>query len=230
MTSLKCDHSNQPCNYISEVLGHEGKSTPLAELKKRGWVTSLCAGVGGAAPGFALFQVTLGLTSEGICTSLDATCINSDLRPVVDCPVHREEIVATIFEYVELMRATGPEEWRFNEIQNLVRIDWRFLEKIGAADTTIHSASELHLPQGYPEEHILHSEAKFNPQLISEQLDFLEPANCRIFVGTKDPLPGREFWPLRETWFGTEHDIRPLDPSRFKVNPCVLPLKPWLDD
>jgi nardilysin len=38
---------SKPCDYIGHLLGHEAQGSLLSALKKKGWVTSCVAGVGG---------------------------------------------------------------------------------------------------------------------------------------------------------------------------------------
>ena len=57
----------------------------------------------------------------------------------------------------------------------------------------------------------------WDPQAMTAVLDLLTPENCRVLIGTKEPLEGRPFWSQKETYYGTEYDIRPLDLDSFNA-------------
>lgn len=55
----------QPEQYLSHLIGHEGKGSILSELKSKGWCNSLLAGHSTAARGFGFFDIMVDLTKEG---------------------------------------------------------------------------------------------------------------------------------------------------------------------
>lgn len=55
----------QPEQYLSHLIGHEGKGSILSELKSRGWCNSLLAGHSTSARGFGFFDIMVDLTEEG---------------------------------------------------------------------------------------------------------------------------------------------------------------------
>ena len=55
----------KPANFLSHFLGHEGPGSLYSYLKNKGWATSLGSGPQNLARGFAMFKVTVYLTSEG---------------------------------------------------------------------------------------------------------------------------------------------------------------------
>lgn len=52
--------------YLSHLVGHEGKGSLLSALKARGWATELCAGVSDQSTATWLFDVTITLTEAGL--------------------------------------------------------------------------------------------------------------------------------------------------------------------
>ena len=60
----------KPEDYLSHLIGHEGKGSLLAALKQRGWATGLSAGVGEGGmernSGYSLFDVSITLTEAGL--------------------------------------------------------------------------------------------------------------------------------------------------------------------
>ncbi|CEF64338.1 Insulin-degrading enzyme [Strongyloides ratti] len=60
------DYKHLPNDYISHLLGHEGKGSILQELRQRGWATGLSAGSRSISKGTEMFCVDITLTNEGV--------------------------------------------------------------------------------------------------------------------------------------------------------------------
>ena len=63
---LRDDYKSGPVDYLSHLIGHEGKGSLLSELKERKWCNSLVAGQKSGAKGFSFFEVGVDLTVEGV--------------------------------------------------------------------------------------------------------------------------------------------------------------------
>lgn len=91
----------------------------LPQLKTRGWISSLTAGVTDT-DGYdcgtyaARFDVTMKLTAEGIS--------------------HWSDIVQVVFEYLLVLRTNGCPEWVFEELKALADISFRFQEENSAVE------------------------------------------------------------------------------------------------
>lgn len=55
----------QPEQYLSHLIGHEGRGSILSELRSRGWSNSLLAGHSTSARGFGFFDIMVDLTKDG---------------------------------------------------------------------------------------------------------------------------------------------------------------------
>ena len=88
-------YRQKPLSYIAHLLGNEGSGSLMSLLKTRGFINTLAAGGGVSGSNFREFTVSLNLTPKG----LD----------------HIDEIVQTVFQYIELIRQQGLDEWRFAE-------------------------------------------------------------------------------------------------------------------
>ena len=70
LPSLRGQYRRKPEDYLSHLVGHEGRGSLLSGLKARGWATQLSAGVGDG--GFErssatyLFDVSVTLTEAGL--------------------------------------------------------------------------------------------------------------------------------------------------------------------
>jgi insulysin len=60
----------KPANFITYFAGHEGPGSLHSYLKKQGWITALSAGTQNLARGFAMYKLTIHLTSEGFRASV----------------------------------------------------------------------------------------------------------------------------------------------------------------
>lgn len=59
-------HPDQsPTSILSHLLGHEGPGSSFAVLQTAGLISSLSTGTGASGPDFTLFEIDIGLTSEG---------------------------------------------------------------------------------------------------------------------------------------------------------------------
>jgi len=175
---------SSPGHYLGHLIGHEGPGSLLSELKKRGWVSNLTGGCKAGANGFMFFIVNVDLSEEGI--------------------DHVDDIVTLVFQYLNMLRQAGPQEWVFEECKNLGEMSFRFKDKERPRSLTSNTAGSLF---DYPVEdvisgsYILH---EFRPDLIEDVMSRLIPENVRIavigrkFQGTTDKT---------EPWYGTEYSI-----------------------
>ena len=142
----------------------------------------------------ALFTATIKLTDEGFERS--------------------DEVISLFFQYVEMMRRTGPQEWSWREAQGLRGIEFRFKEEEGAADYTEALAMTM---RRYAHEDCLRGDYLFHeyaPEDISEVLSHITPRAC-VYVlsdhGFDADAPGVE----RERWFNVPFTRETVDPAKL---------------
>jgi len=173
-----------PGHYLGHLIGHEGQGSLLSELKNRGWVNELVGGQHSGAKGFMFFGVNVDLTEAGI--------------------EHVDDIITLIFQYLNLLRKEGPQEWIFRECQDLSSMGFRFKDKERPSSYTCSCAATLH---DYPMVEVLSGGYlfdKYDPQLISDILDKLRPSLTRVTViGQK--FSGQT--DIKEEWYGTEYSM-----------------------
>lgn len=63
LTQLYCKKAE---DYLSHMVGHEGRGSLLSALKARGWASELCAGVLDQSSAAWFFDVTITLTEAGL--------------------------------------------------------------------------------------------------------------------------------------------------------------------
>ena len=84
-----------PGRYITHLVGHEGEGSLAYGLKKRGLVHSVLTWCENE-PRYSLFNCMIEFTDEGW--------------------AKKEDVVLAAFEYVNMMKKAGPQEWVFNEL------------------------------------------------------------------------------------------------------------------
>ncbi|KAF3827763.1 hypothetical protein GH733_000998 [Mirounga leonina] len=175
-------YKSNPGHYLGHLIGHEGPGSLLSELKSKGWVNTLVGGQKEGARGFMFFIINVDLTEEGI--------------------LHVEDIILHMFQYIQKLRAEGPQEWVFQECKDLNAVAFRFKDKERPRGYTSKIAGILHY---YPLEEVLTAEyllEEFRPDLIEMVLDKLRPENVRVAIVSKS-FEGKT--DHTEEWYGTQY-------------------------
>lgn len=81
----------------------------MAALKERGWSNNLVAGNRPAPRGFGFFGISVDLTEEGM--------------------NHVEEIIKLVFQYINMLKKTGPLDWLHREQKDISAMTFRFKDK-----------------------------------------------------------------------------------------------------
>ncbi|CAJ1396757.1 unnamed protein product [Effrenium voratum] len=107
--------------------------------------------------------------------------VNISLTPEGDA--HREEILALLFEYVEQVRAAGPQEEIFKELASLQEINFAHKEDSPLPDDFAASAAmALHR---YPPKEVLRGPFaldEWRADVVEEYLSKLTADNCLVFI------------------------------------------------
>ena len=158
---LRPHYRAHPLALVSHLLGHEGRGSLLSVLKAHGWAEGLSAGPGIGHEDFATFGVTIQATEAGL--------------------AHRDEVVASVFAYLDLVRERGIEAGYHKELARMARIGFRFLEEAEPRSHAVSLASALHV---YPVREVLTAPWRFDafdPGLERRFLAALVPE--RVLVG-----------------------------------------------
>jgi insulysin len=187
---------------ISYLIGDEGVGSVLANLKKRGWATSLSAGAGGDSSDFTVFNIRISLTKEG--------------------KKHVQEITATIFRYIDLLKQKKNLLSYYEETQKIAANEFKFKEKDQPAGYVSSLAARLHTVES---EHILsapwiHKEYKQN--LVDIILSHLRLDNLQVVL--TDPQAETD---ALEKWYQTPYKVETFNfsVSMDKSNDLSLPPK-----
>ncbi|KAJ2632205.1 metalloprotease, partial [Coemansia sp. RSA 1694] len=116
----KAMYRHDPFAYIAHLIGHEGQGSIKANLRNQGWAANLSASANtDENKGFAEFSIYINSAPEGL--------------------EHYVDVLHAVFAYVQMLVASGPQEWIYLEIATLRRIINVFMPN----DFTVKSANML---------------------------------------------------------------------------------------
>lgn len=200
LPSLLHKYRSKPMQYVSYLLGDEGKGSLLSFLKRRMWAISAQAGneESGSEHNtmFALFNMSITLTEEGL--------------------KHLNEVIEAVFSYISLIRKVGPQRRIFDEIKLISNTSFRFATEDTPVNNVENLCESMHLYP--PEDYMAGSELyyDFDPKAITMVVDHLTPSKLNVMITTKDPPDGIKF-EMVEKWFGTRYvDVAITEPVRNK--------------
>ena len=174
-----------PGSYLSHLVGHEGPGSLLSELRASGWAIGLTAGTRVGGRGFSFFYVSIDLTEEGI--------------------EHVDDSIHVVFQYLSMLKNSGPQERIFQEIKDLRKMRFHFKDKESPREYVRMLAKDLH---AYPLPEVLSGGwllSEWQPDQITNLLDRLTPCLARVTV------VGRCFadqCEREEQWYGAKYSLR----------------------
>ncbi|WP_166114853.1 insulinase family protein [Pseudoalteromonas sp. Z9A5] len=152
----------KPNRFVAYLLSNEMPGSPAQLLRDKGWVAQLSAS---AAPNqygnYGSLNVNVELTDEGM--------------------KNRDEIVATIMQYIDLIKKEGVDSKYFNEIRTSLNNQFKFLEK---GDEFNYVSSLTQSMQDYPLNHAINAPyyyAKFDADAVNNVLEQLNADTLRIW-------------------------------------------------
>ncbi|NVK55563.1 MAG: insulinase family protein [Alteromonadaceae bacterium] len=165
------DNSDQfaykPNRFLSYLIGSEMPGTPAYQLKAMGLISNLNASASPAMYGnYGSFSIDIDLTDAGM--------------------QNREAIVATVMQYIDLIREKGVDEKYFSEIKTSLNNRFRFLEKSDEFGYVSNLAAAMQdVPAQLAVASPYYYEA-FNADAIENVLDQLTPERVRIWYISKN--------------------------------------------
>lgn len=189
-----------PSSYFSHLIGHESKGSIYYHLNELGLINSLSSGSTKVCNDSYVFIIELELTPKGL--------------------EHYDQVLINIFQYIKLLNHSEPHKWLFDEIVQMLEIDFKFRQKQNAAATVSKLSNSLYkfdslIPADYIFNH--QSKAQFNPEVIKRYQSHFNTDNLRIQLTSQsfDGLPNIE------KWYGTNYDYFPINRDLLeKLNNC----------
>ena len=208
------DERTKPLQVVSAVLGTETSHSLVEILRDKGLALHLSAGSDGTSlRNGATLSLFVQLTEEG------------DRR--------RDEVLATIFAYLELLRESGLDAAYFEQLQGIWNMEFRFAP-LASGFEYVASAAERMLR--HPVEDVNFGPYRldfFDRKAVADVLAALRPENARIFqVGPDQPVDREAFF------YQTPYSVRPVtdaDTTRWTALAAGMDLRlpdlnPFLPD
>ncbi|XP_015592336.1 nardilysin isoform X2 [Cephus cinctus] len=180
-------YKSKPHQYVSWIIGHEGKGSLISYLRKKMWCLDIFSGNGESgfehSSMYALFSLSLILTDDG----------NKHLKDVLDA----------IFSYIKLMQREGPQKRIYDEIHQIEETNFRFTDEVPPADYVENLCENMHF---YPPlDYITGSDLYFeyDPESIKTCMSVLTPEDVNIIIFDKK-FNDEEFDKV-EPWFKTKY-------------------------
>ncbi|KYN03878.1 Nardilysin [Cyphomyrmex costatus] len=170
MPSLLHLYNSKPHQYISWIIGHEGKGSLISYLRKKMWSLDMFSGNSESdfehSSMYALLKLTVVLSYEG--------------------QQHLEEVLDAIFSYINLVKREGPQKRIYDEIDQIAQNNFRFADEEDPADYVEDLCESMHFYP--PRDYITGNELYFdyNPEAIQKCLDYVTPETVNIMIFNED--------------------------------------------
>ncbi|MDK1287830.1 insulinase family protein [Pseudoalteromonas umbrosa] len=167
------DFAVKPNYFVSYLLSNEMQGSPAQVLKDKGLIASLSASASANHYGnYGVLNVEIELTDQGM--------------------EQREVIVATVMQYINLIKEQGVDSKYFEEIKTSLDNQFRFLEKRDEFSYVSTLAANM---QDYPLTHAVNANyhfAKFDRQAVKQVLDQLTPQSMRVwYISKNEPVDSK---------------------------------------
>ncbi|MEM7098080.1 MAG: insulinase family protein [Pseudomonadota bacterium] len=194
-------YKKKPELYFSNLIGHEGEGSLYQLLNKQGYVESLAASVGEFDRNNSMLSVQIELTPQG--------------------EEHQAEITDLLFQYIDLLKNTPPQQWLYDEQAVVAELGFRFQEKSNPMGFVYSMAPRL---DEFPPEDLLvapYLMEEFDPDLIQEYLRYVTPNNMLVEIaGPK--VKGAQV----EPWFQVPYSLERQQFASAKVETDALAIPP----
>ncbi|MBV2129179.1 insulinase family protein [Arsukibacterium indicum] len=169
ITNNSDEFAVKPNEFITYLLGSEMPGSPAQQLKALGLISSLSASADpGAYGNYGNLTIDISLTDAGM--------------------AQREAIIATVMQYLDLIKRQGVDSKYFSEIQTSLANRFRFLEK---TDGFGYVSNLAHAMQFVPAEHAVNAPyyyQKFDADAINRVLQQLKPESLRVwYISQQEP-------------------------------------------
>nr|WP_255555537.1 insulinase family protein [Enterovibrio paralichthyis] len=189
-------YRTKPLSYIAHLLGYEGTGSVMSLLKSKGLINNLSAGGGISGSNFREFTISVSLTETGL-TRID-------------------DIVAAIFQSINLIRQQGLAAWRYAEKRAVQEMAFRYQEPSRPIDTVSHMVLNM---QHYSDDDVLYGDyvmQGYDEPLIRKMLGYLTPENMRLTLIAKGGKHNHQ-----AKWYDTPYSVKPFTAAQ---------LTHWQDD
>lgn len=192
----KFAHMNEshPDKIICHILGHEGKTSLLAELKRENLATGLSCGLLPESRDIPFLYIEIELTEEGL--------------------KKYSLVVERVFQTIAMLQKTSIPRSLVEEIQKQALLDYQFQAQQGAYKEANYHAFRIAAEDldTYPERTELLKQ--FDPQAIQALLQWLTPEKSQIIL-VAPYSETRVKLTQKEPWLGVAFALKPITKNQF---------------
>nr|NGY95442.1 hypothetical protein [Neochlamydia sp. AcF84] len=192
-----------PDRLVCQVLGHEGKESLLAQLRREKLAENLgCSTFNLGEKNLVLF-VQMDLTDKGV-QSVD-------------------QVILRCFQTLALMKEKPFPRYIFDEVRQINLLDYEYQQREDVFTTAMKNADLLVRENiaTYPEQTKVIQ--KFSQADVQKLLDYLTPSNCRFLIQAPPSLTGVE--PThQEEWLQVAYAMQTVDPFKMQEWASATPI------
>ena len=166
LPALQNDYKSKPLNYISHLIGDEGEGSLLAYLKHKGWALNLIAGSGIEGDAFKDFNISFQLTQQGL--------------------ENKYRVVEALFSYIELIKNSSHEVWRYDEKSKLNALALEHEENVKPLSLITEYAQHQFLFDAKELNELRATIGSYDREVLDNALSYFTPDNLRVKVISKD--------------------------------------------
>ena len=129
-----------------------------------------------------------------------------------------DKVVDAVFKYIQRLKEIGPQEWIFNETNQIGKITFDFQEKSDPFDYIVEIAEKMPLfatPQDLTQ--ILRSKYisdEYDPELLTQIGEILaDPESCLVIVSSKSI--DEATLPKHEKWYNYNYSVEKMTEARI---------------
>ncbi|MCL1065217.1 insulinase family protein [Shewanella olleyana] len=191
LPSIEPFYQRKPLTFISHLLGNESPGSLLSYLKEQGFANNLSAGGGVNGYNFKDYSISIQLTEKGL----------QQLDTIIECT----------FEYIQLIRESGIESWRYDERSSLLTTAFKFQEQIKILDLASHLSINM---QHYKVEDIVFGDYRMDGLDAKESLsllDLLSPTNMRTQLVSREVSTNQQ-----AKWYFTPYSTEAIPADKIE--------------
>ena len=179
--------ATKPLRVVASVLGTETGNSLVETLRDKGWV--------------------LGLSAGGDTTSLrNGVTLSLFLQLTEEGYDQREAVLGTVFSYFDLLRRQGLDRTYFDQLGNMLAMEFRFAPLASGFDYVAQAAETMLRHPVADVNYAGYRLDSFDQAAVNSILTALTPDNARVFVvGPDQPTDRQAFF------YQTPYSARPIE-------------------
>lgn len=193
---------SQPGTIVCYVMGHEGKESLLAQLKREKLAETLSCNEESIALHDRLFSLEIGLTDEGV--------------------NHVNQVIELCFQAIANFKQKGVPEYLFDEVKRMATINYEYQQRRNAFDYLMQLAGWIVEEDlaSFPEKTKIIQ--KFDPEAVKALLNYLTPQHAHYYLRASEAYT-KVKTDRKEKWIGAEYAIQEIPVSTLEAWSHVLP-------